>query len=134
MKAETEEAIHRLIVAMYEWFGDRRTHAHLRDALARDLRVRYVVMDYVYKTRFSLICPNVSFKSLDAYIAATRDALVKALRAYECEAEACEAALRARCLAERQRQQRARAVAEARAKPAKWPQARRRRLSADSFK
>jgi hypothetical protein len=31
----------------------------------------------------------------DAYIDATRDALVRALRAYEAEAEACERALRA---------------------------------------
>jgi hypothetical protein len=77
------------------------------DALARALRVRYAVMDYVYETR---LCPHDEFTSLDA----TRDALVRALRVYKAEAEACERALRARRRAELQRQQTAAVNAEAR--------------------
>ena len=69
------------------------------DALARALRVP------LWLARPFWIRPSASFPSLDAYIDATRDALVKALRAYECEAEACEAALRTHRRAERQRQQ-----------------------------
>jgi hypothetical protein len=34
-----------------QWFGDRRAHARMCDALARALRVRYAVMDFVYETR-----------------------------------------------------------------------------------
>jgi Skp family chaperone for outer membrane proteins len=71
------------------------------DALARALRVRYVVMDYVYETR--LFPRAEAFASMDD----ARDALVRALRAYESEAEACERALRAQGLAELQRQQKA---------------------------
>jgi hypothetical protein len=69
------------------------------DALARALRVRYNVMDYVYETR--LFPRAEAFASMDD----ARDALVRALRAYEAEAEACERALRAQGLAELQRQQ-----------------------------
>ncbi len=59
------------------------------DALARALRVRCNVMDYVYET---LLFPRAeAFASMDD----ARDALVRALRAYEAEAEACERALRA---------------------------------------
>ena len=70
-------------------------------ALARALCVRYVVMDYVYETR--LFPRAEAFASLDD----ARDALVRALRAYESEAEACERALRSQGLAELQRQQKA---------------------------
>jgi hypothetical protein len=71
------------------------------DVLTRALRVRYVVMDYVYETR--LFPRAEAFASMDD----ARDALVRALRAYEAEAEACERALRAQGLAELQRQQKA---------------------------
>jgi hypothetical protein len=91
-----------------EWFGDCRAHTCMCDALARALRVRHAVMDYVYVTRLELPFPHdSSFTSLDAYIDATRDALVRALRTYEAEAEECQHALRARRLAELQRQQKA---------------------------
>jgi hypothetical protein len=58
-----------------EWFGDGSAHERKCDALARALRVRHAVMDYVYETRLELPCPHASsFTSLDAYIDATRDA------------------------------------------------------------
>ena len=69
------------------------------DALARALRVSYVVVGHVYETR--LFPRAEAFASLDD----ARDALVRALRAYEYEAEACERALRAQRLAELRRQQ-----------------------------
>ena len=69
------------------------------DALARALRVSYVIVNHVYETR--LFPRAEAFASLDD----ARDALVRALREYEYEAEACERALRAQRLAERRRQQ-----------------------------
>jgi hypothetical protein len=69
------------------------------DALARALRVSYVVVGHVYETR--LFPRAEAFASLDD----ARDALVRALREYEYEAEACERALRAQRLAELRRQQ-----------------------------
>ena len=69
------------------------------DALARALRVSYVLVGHVYETR--LFPRAEAFASLDD----ARDALVRALREYEYEAEACERALRAQRLAERRRQQ-----------------------------
>jgi hypothetical protein len=59
------------------------------------------MVEHAYDTRPFLTCPHASFPSLDAYVAATRDALVQALCAYECGAEACEAELRALRRAER---------------------------------
>jgi hypothetical protein len=117
MEKAAVKATYLRLLAMYEWFGDRRTLARMCDTLSRALRVPYGVMDFVYETRLELICPHACFfPSFDAYIATTRDALVKARRAYECEAEACESALRTRRRAELQRQQ-ARAVAAARRLP-----------------
>jgi hypothetical protein len=69
------------------------------DALARALRVSYVIVNHVYETR--LFPRAEAFASLDD----ARDALVRALREYEYEAEACERALRAQRLAELRRQQ-----------------------------
>ena len=69
------------------------------DALARALRVSYVIINHVYETR--LFPRAEAFASLDD----ARDALVRALREYEHEAEACERALRAQRLAELRRQQ-----------------------------
>ena len=69
------------------------------DALARALRVSYVIVNHVYETR--LFPRAEAFASLDD----ARDALVRALREYEAEAEACERALRAQRLAELRRQQ-----------------------------
>ena len=69
------------------------------DALARALRVSYVVVGHVYETR--LFPRAEAFASLDD----ARDALVRVLREYEYEAEACEHALRAQRLAELRRQQ-----------------------------
>ena len=69
------------------------------DALARALRVSYVIINHVYETR--LFPRAEAFASLDD----ARDALVRALREYEYEAEACERALRAQRLAELRRQQ-----------------------------
>jgi hypothetical protein len=71
------------------------------DALARSLRVSYVIMHYVYETR--LFPRAEAFASMDD----VRDALVRALRAYEAEVEAFERALRAQRLAELQHQQKA---------------------------
>jgi hypothetical protein len=68
------------------------------DALARALRVSYVLVGNVYETQLFLRAE--SFASLDD----ARDALVRALREYEAEAEACERALRAQRLAELRRQ------------------------------
>jgi hypothetical protein len=91
------------------------------DALARALRVRYVVMDYVYETR---LYPRAEeFASLDD----ARDALVRALRAYEAEAEACERALRAQSRAELQRQQKAAAKRAAERRPLFFASGVRRR-------
>ena len=69
------------------------------DALARALRVSYVIINHVYETR--LFPRAEAFASLDD----ARDALVRALREYEYEAEACERARSAQRLAERRRQQ-----------------------------
>jgi hypothetical protein len=99
------------------------------DALARALRVRYVVMDYVYETR--LFPRAEAFASLDD----ARDALVRALRAYQAEAEACERALRSQSLAELQRQQKAaKRAAERRPLPrfAGGVMSRRRRAKRDT--
>jgi hypothetical protein len=84
-------------------------------------------MDYVYETRLELLRPH-DFTSLDAYFDATRDALVRALRAYEAEVEAYERALRARRLAELQRQQK-RAVDAARRLLASGASRRRRQTA-----
>jgi hypothetical protein len=94
MAAETEAAKKTNVYFYY----DSQARYAMCDALARALRVRYAVMDYVYETR---LCPHEEFTSLDD----ARYALVRALRAYEAEAEACERALRARRRAELQRQQ-----------------------------
>ena len=91
------------------------------DALARALRVRYVVMDYVYETRLYPLAE--AFASLDD----ARDALVRALREYEYEAEACERALRAQRLAELQRQQKQAASAKRRPLPRFFAGGARRR-------
>jgi hypothetical protein len=77
---------------------DRQARA-MCDALARALRVSYVIVGHVYETR--LFPRAEAFASLDD----ARDALVRALREYEYEAEACERALRAQRLAELRRQQ-----------------------------
>jgi hypothetical protein len=70
-----------------------------RHASARALRVSYVIENHVYDTR---LYPRAeAFASLDD----ARDALGRALREYEYEAEACERALRAQRLAELRRQQ-----------------------------
>ena len=74
------------------------------DALARALRVSYVIVNHVYETR--LFPRAEAFASLDD----ARDALVRALREYEYEAEACERALRAQRLAELRRQQKSAAA------------------------
>ena len=83
---------------MMSYTYDRDARA-MCDALARALRVSYVIINHVYETR--LFPRPEAFASLDD----ARDALVRALRAYEYEAEACERALRAQRLAERRRQQ-----------------------------
>jgi hypothetical protein len=110
--ANDEERL--LLLSMYEWFGDCRAHERMCNELARTLRVPYIVVDYVYETRLKLICPSLtSFPNLDAYIAATRDALLRELRAYEYE-EAHQSwhdeteLLRAFRLAEVERQQKKR--------------------------
>jgi hypothetical protein len=106
-KMAAEEAAKKTNVYCY----DSQARYAMCAALARALRVRYAVMDYerVYETR---LCPHPDeeFTSLDD----ARDALVRALRAYEAEAEACERALQARSRAELQRQQTAAVNAEAR--------------------
>jgi hypothetical protein len=58
-----------------------------------------ILVGHVYETR--LFPRAQAFASLDD----ARDALVRALREYEAEAEACERALRAQRLAELRRQQ-----------------------------
>ena len=106
-KMAAEEAAKKTNVYCY----DSQARYAMCAALARALRVRYAVMDYerVYETR---LCPHPDeeFTSLDD----ARDALVRALRAYEAEAEACERALRAQSRAELQRQQAAAVDTEAR--------------------
>jgi hypothetical protein len=82
----------------YEY--DRHAHA-MCDALARALCVSKVIVRHVYETR--LFPRAEAFASMDD----VRDALVRALREYEAEAEACERALRAQRLAELHRQQKA---------------------------
>ena len=111
--ANDEERL--LLLSMYEWFGDCSAHERMCHELARTLRVPYIVVDYVYETRLKLICPSLtSFPNLDAYIAATRDALVRELRAYEYEEahqswhDDTELLLRAFRLAEVERQQKKR--------------------------
>ena len=99
MAAETEAAKKTNV---YFCYNSQARYA-MCDALARALSVRYAVMDYVYETR---LCPHEEFTSLDD----ARYALMRALRAYEAEAEACERALRARRRAELQRQQAARSA------------------------
>ena len=91
------------------------------DALARALRVSYVVVGHVYETR--LFPRAEAFASLDD----ARDALVRALREYEYEAEACERALRAQRLAELRRQQKTAAKRAAGATRCSSCDARRRR-------
>jgi hypothetical protein len=96
------------------WFGDRRAHARMCDALARmcdalarALRVRYAVMDYGYETRLELLCPHdSSFTSLDAYIDAMLDALVRALRTRarrRCASTRCGRVAAPSCSASRRR-------------------------------
>jgi hypothetical protein len=99
---------------------DRQARA-MCDALARALRVRYFVMYHVYETR--LFPRAEAFASMDD----ARDALVRALRAYEAEAEACERALRAQRLAELQRQQKQAASAKRRPLPRFFAGGARRR-------
>jgi hypothetical protein len=90
---------------------DRQARA-MCDALARALRVSYVIVGHVYETR--LFPRAEAFASLDD----ARFALVRALREYEAEAEACERALRAQRLAELRRQQKtAKRTAERRPRP-----------------
>ena len=92
--------------SLYTYDRDARA---MCDALARALRVSYVIVNHVYETR--LFPRAEAFASLDD----ARDALVRALREYEYEAEACERALRAQRLAELRRQQKKTAVAKKRA-------------------
>jgi hypothetical protein len=66
------------------------------------------IVGHVYETR--LFPRAEAFASLDD----ARDALVRALREYEAEAEACERALRAQRLAELRRQQKQAASAKRR--------------------
>jgi hypothetical protein len=98
------------LVDMCEWMLDDRAHAQLCDALARTLRAPRWMVAHVFATRPVLIVPSLKFWSLDAYVDATRAALVQAVRAFECEFEACEDAERTQRRAEVRRQQRAAAA------------------------
>jgi hypothetical protein len=114
-----------VLMDMYAWMRDASAHARLCHALSRTLRAPLWMVDYVFATRVRLIAPSLKFLSLNAYVDATRDALVQALRAFECEFEACEDAKRAQRRAEVRRQQRAAAAHAARSRRDRLPRAAR---------
>jgi len=113
------------LVDMHAWLQDASAHARLCNALSRTLRAPLWMVAHVFATRVRPIPPSLKFRSLDAYVDATRAALVQALRAFECEFEACEDAERAQRRAEVRRQQRAAAAHAARSRRDRLPRAAR---------
>jgi hypothetical protein len=104
---------------MHQWVFKPEEQADMCVELERELGVPDWLMARVHKMRRWYLHPSIMYPSLEAYIDATRAALVADVRAYQAEVAAAEAAHRKRRREVLKVERAAEPPAPARAQPAR---------------